>query len=140
MHSKLKIKFHWCILSALVCLTFVNCHSNSDKVDLKNVNSTCVSNMACIQRLANQVFEGLSEHKVVDFGVVAIEPVEGQKSATTGRSAKLVDFMGANKLKIPIGSYYLSVQKSDEYKNYFEFAVGKNVEGKFLNFVQLKVE
>lgn len=113
----------WLItLSALVSVAKCD---ETNSVNVKNVNGTCVSSMSCIQRLANQVIDGLSEHKSVDFGAFAIDPVENKvkNSATTGRSHKFSDFINGNSIRIPIGPAYLTIQKAEEYDNYFEIAV-----------------
>lgn len=101
----------------------------SQTVDL-NVDITCVANASCISKVANKVVRALNLKKMIDFGAFTIEPVKSVKK-TEGRSiSKLAEIINGNSLRVPLGLYSLSLQKSEEYDNYLEVSVSKAVEGK----------
>lgn len=94
-----------------------------------NVDLSCIANVTCVNNVSNKVVHALNLRKSVDLGLFTIEPVSGAK-ATEGRSmSKFSEFASSNALRIPLGAYSLSLQKSDEYDNYLEVAVSKTEEG-----------
>lgn len=96
-----------------------------------NVDLSCIANVTCVNNVSNKVVRALNLRKVVDFGAFTIEPVSGAK-ATEGRSmSKFWEFASSNALRIPLGAYSLSLQKSEKYDNYLEVAVSKTEEGVF---------
>jgi len=99
----------------------------SQSVDL-NVDITCIVNATCVKNVSNKVFRGLNLKKVIDFGVFSIEPVPNAK--VEGRSmSKFSQLANTNAIRVPIGAYSLSLQKSEQYDNYLEVSVSKTEEG-----------
>lgn len=115
-------------------------HSSQSPVaqdDNKNVDVdidlACIANSTCLKNVSNKIVRALKLKKSIDFGLLSITPI---KSADTeGRSfTKLWDIASSNSIRVPLGAYSLSVQKSDEHENYFEVALSKTVgEGKFVH-------
>lgn len=100
-----------------------------ENVDL-NVDLSCVADATCIKSLSNKVVRALSQKKVIDFGAFVIEPLKNAKPFEGRSMSKLWEFVSSNAVKIPVGAYSLSLQKSEEYDNYLEVVVSKTVEGK----------
>lgn len=97
-----------------------------------NVDLSCIANVTCVNNVSNKVVRALNLRKVVDFGAFAIEPLPSANKATEGRSmSKFWEFASSNALRIPLGAYSLSLQKSEQYENYLEVAVSKTEEGAF---------
>lgn len=108
----------------------VGSKAQEGSLDLK-VDLSCIANVTCVNNVSNKVVRALNLRKVVDLGLFTIEPVLGAK-ATEGRSmSKFWEFASSNALRIPLGAYSLSLQKSEEYQNYLEIAVSKTEEGVF---------
>lgn len=101
----------------------------SQSVDL-NVDISCITNASCVTNVSNKVVRALSSKKVIDFGAFSIEPVMNAKKAEGRSMSKLWELTNSNSLRVPIGSYSLTLQKSQDYDNYFEVSVSKTVEGK----------
>lgn len=100
-------------------------------LDLK-LDLSCIANVTCVNNVSNKVVRALNLRQAVDLGLFTIEPVPGAK-ATEGRSmSKFWEFASNNALRIPLGAYSLSLQKSDQYENYLEVAVSKTEEGVFV--------
>jgi hypothetical protein len=102
---------------------------DSQSVDL-NVDLSCITNATCVTNVSNKVVRALSTKKVIDFGAFSIEPVKNAKKAEGRSLSKFAEIINSNSLRVPIGSYSLTLQKSQDYDNYFEVSVGKIVEGK----------
>lgn len=106
--------------------------AQEENVDL-DVDISCIANATCINNVSSKVVRALKLKKVINFGAFVIEPVPNAK-AVKGRSAsKLWDLVATNSLRVPLGSYSLSLQKSEEYDNYLEVVVSKIVEGGLSN-------
>lgn len=101
---------------------------NSDSVDL-NVDISCVANASCITNVSNKVVRALNLKKMIDFGAFTIEPVKNAKKVEGRSMSKLSEIINGNALRVPLGSYSLSLQKSEEYDNYLEVTVSKTIEG-----------
>lgn len=102
--------------------------AQEENVDV-DVDISCIANATCINNVSNKVVRALKLKQVINFGAFVIEPVPNAK-AVEGRSAsKLWDLVATNSLHVPLGSYSLSLQKSEEYDNYLEVVVSKTVEG-----------
>lgn len=102
---------------------------NSENVDL-NVDLTCIANSTCFKNVSNKVVRALHMKKLIDFGAFTIEPLKNAKKVEGRSMSKLADLINGNALRIPLGSYSLSLQKSEEHDNYLEVAVSKTIEGK----------
>lgn len=98
-------------------------------VDL-NVDLTCIANSTCIKNVSNKVVRALHMKKLIDFGAFTIEPLKNAKNVEGRSMSKLTDLINGNAIRVPLGSYSLSLQKSEEYDNYLEVAVSKTIEGK----------
>lgn len=101
----------------------------AENVDL-NVDLSCVSNSTCIKSVSKKIVRALSSRKVIDFGAFTIEPVKNAKKIEGRSMSKLWDFANNNALRVPLGSYSLALQRSEEYDNYLEVSISKNTEGK----------
>lgn len=102
--------------------------AESDNVDL-NVDISCVANATCVKNVSSKVVRALNQKKVIDFGAFSIEPLKNAKKVE-GRSVSMFwDIAGSNALRVPLGSYSLTLQKSEEHDNYLEVAISKTVEG-----------
>lgn len=102
----------------------------SQNVDI-DVDIACLANSTCVKSVSNKVVRALKLKKSIDFGLLSITPIKNAK--TEGRSfTKFWDIASSNSIRVPLGSYSLTVQKSDEYDNYLEVALSKSVDGKFL--------
>lgn len=102
---------------------------DNQKVDL-NVDLSCIGNSSCVKNVSNKVVRALNMKKVIDFGAFMIEPVQNAKKEVEGRSmSKIAELINSNSLRVPLGSYSLSLQKSEQYDNYFEVSLSKIVEG-----------
>jgi hypothetical protein len=100
------------------------------KTENLNVDITCVANAACVKNIANKVVRALHMKKAIDFGMFSIEPKKNAKKVEGRSASKLWDLTANNALRVPLGQYSLTLQKSEDYKNYFEVAVSKTEEGK----------
>lgn len=107
----------------------VSSKTESQTVDL-NVDITCIANASCISKVANKVVRALNLKKMIDFGAFTIEPVKNVKKVEGRSMSKLAEIINGNALRVPLGLYSLSLQKSEEYDNYLEVSVSKTVEGK----------
>lgn len=105
--------------------------SESDNVDL-NVDFGCIANAACATSVSSKVVKALNLRKSIDFGAFVIEPLPNAKTVEGRSLSKFWEFANGNSLRIPLGAYSLSLQKSEDYDNYFEVSVSKTVEGKEL--------
>jgi hypothetical protein len=95
-----------------------------------NVDISCVANAACVTNVVNKVVRALHMKKAIDFGSFSIEPKKNSKKVEGRSVSKLWELTANNALRVPLGSYSLTLQKSEEYENYFEVALSKTVEGK----------
>lgn len=102
---------------------------DNQKVDL-NVDLSCIANSSCVKNFSTKVVRALNMKKVIDFGAFTVEPVKNAKKEVEGRSmSKIGELINSNSLRVPLGSYSLSLQKSEQYDNYFEVSFSKIVEG-----------
>lgn len=102
----------------------------SQKTENLDVDISCLVNSACLTNVANKVVRALHTAKAIDFGSFSIEPKKNAKKVEGRSMSKLWELTANNAVRVPLGSYSLTLQKSDEYKNYYEVAVSKTVEGK----------
>lgn len=102
----------------------------SQKPENLDVDISCVANVACVKNVANKVVRALHKKKAIDFGSFSIEPKKNTKKVEGRSMPKLWELTTNNALRVPLGPYSLTLQKSEEYENYFEVAVSKTVEGK----------
>lgn len=95
-----------------------------------DIDIACIANSTCLKSASNKVIRALKLRKSIDFGLLSITPLKSE--GTEGRSfTKFWDIASTNSIRIPLGQYSLSVQKSEEHENYLEVAVSKTiVEGK----------
>lgn len=100
------------------------------QVENVDVDFACVANATCVKSVANKVVRALQLQKAIDFGAFMIEPKPFSKTVEGRSMTKLMDLANNNKMRIPIGSYSLSLKKSEDFENYFEVAVSKTNEGK----------
>lgn len=84
---------------------------------------SCVNNASCISAVSQDVMQRLRSRKPVQLGMISIEPVGNGVTSFTGRSISFLDILNGNALKVPLGPMLLSVQRSDEYKNFLEVAL-----------------
>lgn len=101
---------------------------DNQNVDL-NVDLLCIANSTCVKNITNKVVRALNMKKVIDFGAFMIEPVLNAKKVEGRSMSKIAELISSNSLRVPLGSYSLSLQKSEEYDNYFEVSISKLVEG-----------
>lgn len=100
-------------------------HEDNEKVDI-DVDVACIANTECLKTVSNKVIRALKLKKSIDFGLLNITPIKN--AVTEGRSfTKFWDIASSNSIRVPLGSYALTVQKSDEHDNYLEVAVSKSV-------------
>lgn len=121
------------LLSVFAMITTQSSQSPVDpiqQVENLEVDMACVSNATCVKSVSSKVVRALHLKKAIDFGAFVIEPKKNVKKVEGRSLSKLSELVNNNALRIPIGSYSLSLQKSEEYDNYFEFSVSKTVEGK----------
>ena len=121
------------LLSVFAMITTQSLQSPVDpiqQVENLDIDISCVSNATCVKSISSKVFRALYLKKAIDFGAFAIEPKENVKKVEGRSFSKLGELVNNNAIRVPIGSYSLSLQKSEEYENYFELAVSKTVEGK----------
>lgn len=95
-----------------------------------NVDLSCIANATCVKNTSNKVVKALNLRKVIDFGAFTIEPVANAKVVEGRSMSKFWEVAGSNALRVPLGAYSLSLQKSAEYENYLEVSVSKTFEGK----------
>lgn len=121
------------LLSVFVMIITQSTQSPVDplpQVENLDVDISCVANATCVKSVASKVVRALHLKKAINFGSFAIEPKKNPKKVEGRSMSKFYELATNNALKVPIGSYSLSLQKSEEYENYFEVAVSKTVEGK----------
>lgn len=102
----------------------------TQKTENLDVDVSCVANVSCVKSVANKVVRALHMKKAIDFGSFTIEPKKNAKKVEGRSMSKLWELAANNALRVPLGAYSLSLQKSDEYENYYEVALSKTVEGK----------
>lgn len=102
---------------------------DNQNLDL-NVDLACMANTTCINNVSNKVVRALHMKKLIDFGAFRIKPLKNFKKVEGRSMSKLADLINGNSLRVPMGSYALTLQKSEDYDNYLEVAVSKTVEGK----------
>lgn len=100
-------------------------------VSLNNVDLSCVTNSTCMKHVSNEIAKALSKRKSIDFGTFSIQPLENANKSLGRSSSTLWDVISKSTVRIPLGAYALTVQKTEEYDNYIEVAVAKQIEGKF---------
>jgi hypothetical protein len=102
---------------------------SEENVDI-NLDIECISNATCMKSASNKIVRALKLKKPLNFGgAFTVEPLKNVK-IDEGRSFnKLWDIVTSNSVRIPIGAYSLSLQRSEEHENYFEINVSKTVEG-----------
>lgn len=103
---------------------------DNENLDL-NVDLSCIANATCINNVSNKVVRALNMKKLIDFGAFTIEPLKNAKKTEGRAMSKFTDLISGNAVRVPLGAYSLSLQKSEEYDNYLEVAVSKTVEGKY---------
>lgn len=100
---------------------------DTQTVDI-DVDLKCVTDVTCLNNVSNKLIRALKLKKSIDFGLLTITPLKNAQ--TEGRSfTKFWDIASSNSVRVPIGSYSLNIQKSNEYDNYLEVAISKTVEG-----------
>jgi hypothetical protein len=119
------------IVNCLSVLCLANTIINSDKVEINKASLSCIQNKTCAKNLANDFVGALNNKKEIDFGGFSIEPTSDKEASVEGRSSKFVNLFNRNLVRIPVGLFDLTIQKSSDYDNYFEFAVARKVEGEF---------
>jgi hypothetical protein len=102
---------------------------SSETIDL-DVNLSCVANATCIKNVSNKVFRALNMKQTIDFGLFTVEPMKNEKKVEGRSMSKIWNFAVNNAIRVPLGAYSLSVQRSEEHENYLEIAVSKPIEGK----------
>lgn len=108
--------------------------SQASKVENVDVDISCVANATCVQSVSNKVVRALHMRKAINFGGFIIEPRPNAEKVEGRSVSKLWDLARSNTLRVPIGAYSLSLQKSEEYENYLEVAVeGKKAQNKQLS-------
>lgn len=114
--------------------------SNSSSAP-EGLSWSCVNNASCISAVSQDVMQRLRSRKPVQLGVISIDPVGHSVTPFTGRSMSFLDILNGNALKVPLGPMLLSVQRSDEYKNYLEVALLRKSsdEGKYICCVGLSI-
>lgn len=104
----------------------------------ESLSWSCINNASCISAISQDVMQRLRSRKPVQLGVISIDPVgNGVTTSFTGRSMSFLDILNGNALKVPLGPMLLSVQRSDEYKNYLEVALLRKSsdQGKYLKAI-----
>jgi hypothetical protein len=97
---------------------------------LNDLSWSCVNNANCVRSLARNVVHKLRDRKAVNFGVFSIEPVKRiPLKDAEGRSSKLTNFLSGHAVSVPLGPMVFGIERSEDYPNYLEVSIRKNVEG-----------
>lgn len=123
------IFFGLVVSCSLNVLCLANTIINSDKVEINKASLSCIQNKTCAKDLANDFVGALNKQKKIDFGAFSIEPTNDKVKPNEGRSSKFSSLFSRNLVKIPLGAFDFTVQKSSDYDNYLELAVARRVEG-----------
>lgn len=135
MNSKLPVFV--CISVVLLSVCHFCCGAAAES-PVDGLSWSCVNNASCIKALSDDVLQKLRERKPVQLGGITVEPLSDSKGAadpaatfSSARSMSFSDILNGNAITIPLGPMLLSLQRSDEYKNYLELALlRKASEGK----------
>lgn len=108
----------------------------------ESLSWSCINNASCISAISQDVMQRLRSRKPVQLGVISIDPVGNGVTSFTGRSMSFLDILNGNALKVPLGPMLLSVQRSDEYKNYLEVALLRKSsdQGKYFKTILIRLE
>lgn len=89
----------------------------------------CANNASCFDNVKNEFLHGLQQRKSFNFdGLFSIEPVgEKSKPISEGRGF-MSNIFADNKLRIPFGGLAMTIQRAEQYPEYLEVAVEKNVQ------------
>lgn len=120
------------LVFGIVCSSLALASENSVSLESK-LNWECANNATCLDNVKNDFLKGLQERKSFNFdGLFSIEPTgDTNKPISEGRGFMSNIFSG-NSLRIPLGGFALTVERSAEHKDYLEVALIKNSEeGKF---------
>ncbi|KAL7019380.1 hypothetical protein ACKWTF_011100 [Chironomus riparius] len=126
MNSKTVLFISVLVFAIKLCSPSPVAHEdNQQNVDI-DIDIACIANSTCLKSASNKVIRALKLRKSIDFGLLSITPLKNE--GIEGRSfTKFWDIASTNSLRIPLGQYSLSVQKSEEHENYLEVAVSKTI-------------
>lgn len=134
-----KLKMNSKLIVFIVCCILSVCHLSCDAAEspaTDGLSWSCVNNASCIKALSDEVLQKLRDRKPVQLGGITVEPladdvVADPSAFSSARSMSFSDILSGNAITVPLGPMLLSLQRSDEYKNYLELALlRKASEGK----------
>lgn len=115
----------------LVIVCSFNCIKSDEHENLsisEHFSWKCANNATCVNRLAKSVISKLKNGKNIDLGLFEVEPIHLKPQFTGRSSSMLLNFLGGNAVKVPIGPMIFNIQRSDEYDNYLEISLLKKNE------------
>ncbi|XP_055677141.1 uncharacterized protein LOC129786269 isoform X2 [Lutzomyia longipalpis] len=115
------VAFVVCCLLSAVSATPLPRHQSDTPITNK-MTWTCVNNATCIDGVAKDIVGRLNRKESIDFGVVKVVPRE-RRVVAEGRSSNIMNFLSGNELRIPVGPMVFSIQRSEDYSDYFEVSL-----------------
>lgn len=117
------------LVAVVISLAAATENDNSDWLE-SQLNWECANNATCLENVKKDFIKGLQERRSFNFGgAFSIEPTgDLSKPINEGRGF-VSDIFSGNALRIPIGNFAVTIERSPQYKEYMEVALVKSFEG-----------
>lgn len=117
------------VILVLVCLVNNAKSENSENFSItEHLSWKCANNATCMNDIAKSVGDFLKNGRAINFGLFEITRLTTKPKFTGRSSSVLLDVLGGNAVKLPIGPMVFSIQRSVDYDNYLEISLLKKNE------------
>lgn len=115
----------------LVLMSLVNSAmlENSENFSIsEHLSWKCANNATCVNKIAKSVSAFLKNGRAINFGLFELTPLDTKPKFTGRSSSMILDVLGGNAVKVPIGPMVFNIQRSVDYDNYLEISLLKKNE------------